>query len=330
MMSSRLPPCLRPLCLVLGLSLPAAAQTSAATPELPPVAPTAPPEVTPPSEPPPPIPRAIPDVRVYLSSLNVFRYNPLGLESQNRLVAQKRLFDSPSVLLRDTFVNAALSLKLSPASYKIGPTVDIQPLAVLNVRAGYEYMQFFGTMGFLQSFPDAFRDFSDDIRQDGEDGAYSTTGHHFFIEPTLQAKVRSIALRTKFAIEYWNVDLRDGGTTFYEATPDTLVPGKGWLFANDTDLIWLGTQWTVGLRYSAVWPRYDEAQGVPEGTSANNSHMRVGPLVAYAFNTDEGTRFNRPTVLANVAWYLKHPNREEALPYLLVGFAFNSDIVSSR
>jgi hypothetical protein len=58
--------------------------------------------------------------------------------------------------------------------------------------------------------------------------------------------------------------------------------------------------------------------------------MRVGPLVAFSFNTKEfGSGFNKPTVLANVAWYLDHPNREGGVPYVLLGFAFSSDLLPS-
>lgn len=310
------------LSLCLGLVAPAAAQqpSAADAPEAP-----QPPEVTPASEPAPPALPVPPDLRLYFSTLELLRYNPLGLESQNRLVLQKRIFDSESMLLRDTFVSAAASLKLNPAYLKVGPLFEIQPVGMFHLRAGYEYLQYFGTFGFLQSYPQAGLDFSDDARDLTEDQAYSTTGHHFLVEPTLQARVKSVVVRTKFAFEYWNVSLRDGGTTFYDATLDTLVPGKGWIFTNDTDLLWMSGQWVLGARFTGVFPRYEgEAEGM------DNSHMRVGPMAAYSFHTREGTKFNKPTVFTTVAWYLKHPNREGAAPYVLAGFSFTSDFMSGR
>ncbi|MFB1483706.1 hypothetical protein [Corallococcus sp. RDP092CA] len=306
---------------LLGLGAPGAAQQPQ-----PPVTE----EVPPPAQPP------LPDRRVFFTTLNVVRYNPLGLESQNRLVYQKRLFDSPSVLLRDTYASAAASLKLSPAFFKLGPVVEVQPLAVLNLRAGYEYVQFFGTFGSIQSYPDAFQPYDDDLRSATNDTAYGTSGHHFFVEPMLQAKVKSIALRTKLAIEYWNVSLHDGGTrgTFYDPTLDTLVPGKGWVLANDTDLLWLGGKWTLGARLSAVWPRYDEdataVEPLPGRKLPTNQHLRVGPLVAYAFDTRPGGLMSKPTVLLIAGWYLKHENRVNAMPYLLGGFSFSTDLLSGR
>jgi hypothetical protein len=278
-------------------------------------------------------PLPIPRDRLYLASLTIVRYNPLGLETQNRLVFQHRLLDSESLLLRDTFVSGAASLKLSPAYIKVGPTVEIQPVAALNLRAGYEFLGYFGSLGFLQSFPDAARDYSDDARKITESAAYSTTGHHVFFEPTLQARVKSLAVRSKLAVEYWSMGLGGGDTVFYDATLDTLVPNKGWILSSDTDLVYSIGRLTFGARFSGVWPIYGKehwgAAGEPAGFGGN-SHMRLGPIAAFSFNTREYSSFNKPTLLAIAGWYLDHPNREGALPYLLLGFSFSSDFLAAR
>ncbi|RKH31600.1 hypothetical protein [Corallococcus sicarius] len=306
---------------LLGVSTPTAAQQPQ-----PPTTENVPPPTLPP----------LPERRVFFTSLTVVRYNPLGLESQNKLIYQKRLFDSPSLLLRDTFASAAASLKLSPAFFKVGPVVELQPVAMFNLRGGYEYVQYFGTFGSLQSYPDSFQPYDDDLRDLTNDSAYGTSGHHFFVEPTLQAKVKSVALRTKLAIEYWNVSLQDGSPrgTFYDPTLDTLVPGKGWVLANDTDLIWMTGQWTLGARFSAVWPQYDEdtnaVDPLPGRSLPSNKHLRVGPIIAYAFDTRPGGMMNKPTALLIAGWYLTHENRNGALPYLLAGFSFSTELLSGR
>ncbi len=276
-------------------------------------------------------PGPIPLNRLYLASLTLVRYNPLGLETQNRLVFQRRLQESESRLRRDTFASVAASLKLNPAYIKVGPIVELQPIAVLNVRAGYEFLQYFGSLGFLRSYPDATRDSSDDTRKLTKAAAYSTTGHHLYVEPTLQAKVGSVALRSKLAIEYWSMKLTGGDRVFYDATLDTLVPGKGWVVTNDTDLVYMAGRLTVGARFSGVWPMYEKDEfgggGQPAGF-VGNSHMRLGPVVAFSFTTQEYSSFNKPTLLAMAAWYLDHRSREGALPYLLLGFSFSSDFLS--
>ncbi|WP_164018131.1 hypothetical protein [Pyxidicoccus trucidator] len=323
------------LSLCLGLAAPAAAQQADEAPEAPQASATpapqpAPEPLVPATQAPAPL-APIPDLRLYLANFSIVRHNPLGLESQARLILQKRMFDSEAMVLRDNFVSGALSVKVNPASLKVGPLVEFQPVAMLNVRAGYEFVSYLGTLGFLQSYTTPLADHSDDARDLTETNAYSTSGHHFLLEPTVQAKVRNFVVRSKLAVEYWNVDLREGDrATFYDATLDTLVPGKGWVLTNDTDLLMLATpQLTVGARFSAVFPKYGDrvAEGV---TASDNSHMRVGPMAAYSFHTDEGTMFNKPTVVVMTGWYLKHQNRQEAMPYLLAGFGFTSDLMGGR
>ncbi|WP_426752254.1 hypothetical protein [Myxococcus sp. Y35] len=326
-MTLRRPLCAWSLSLCLGLAAPALAQEErSAVPETPQT--VADPTDTPNA---PSLPALGPDVRLYVTSFNVVRWNPLGLESQNRLLLQKRMFDGDSILTRDNFINGGLSFKANPANLKLGPTVEFQPLAILNLRATYEFVQFMGTMGFLQSYTDPRADFSDDARDLTDELAYSTSGHHYIVEPTLQAKFGSIVVRAKASIEYWNMDLREGsGATFYDPLLDSLIPARGWVFTNDSDLLLLATpRLTMGARFSAVWPRYTDAMGAG-AASVDNSHMRVGPLVAYSLSTREFTTFSKPTVILQLAWYLKHPNRMGAMPYMIAGFAFTSDLLGGQ
>lgn len=287
-----------------------------------------------------PAPPAPPDTRLYLQDLSIFRLGPLGLETQNRLVFQKRLMDSDSALFRDTFVNGAVALKLNPAYFKVGPTVDIQPVALLNVRAGYEYMRFFGGFGYLQSFDapalldDGTSPFEKSIRDANDEAGlnYVTSGHHLFVEPTFQIKVKKVAVRSKTAIERWQMALDDmdgdgtQDTVFYDATLHTLVPASGFVIANDSDLLYAsGKHLTAGVRYSVVSPRYDSDDAMDGGV------MKLGPLVAWSFHTRDYSKFNKPTLLFVGGWYLKHPNEVEAkFPYLLLGYSFSSDFLNKK
>jgi hypothetical protein len=259
-----------------------------------------------------------PSDRLYWASLSIIRYNPLGLETQNRLMYSKRLADSTSPLFRDTFIALGPSVKLNPAYVKAGGYLDFQPIAVFNLRLAYEYIDYFGTQGYLQSSAVRNADYDDDLRKDNEDQAYSTKGHHYFAEPTVQMKVGKIAARSKFGFEYWDLDLHKDDKYFYDATLDTMVPTKKVVWTNDSDLIYMSGQLTLGLRYSAVFPGTDQ------------SHMRLGPLFAWSFNTDDYTSFNKPTLLVILGWYLDHPNRIGGVPYALVGFAFSMDFMTAK
>lgn len=291
----------------------------------------APPPAATPEQPAKPLP--IPMDRLYLASLTLVRYNPLGLETQNRLVFQHRLQDSESLLRRDTFASLAASLKLNPSYLKAGPIIELQPFTVINVRAGYEFLQYFGSLGYLRSYPDATRDYSDDTRKLTKAAAYSTSGHHLYVEPMLMAKVGPIAMRSKVAIEYWSLKLHGGDHLFYDATLDTLVPNDGWVVTNDTDLVYMAGRLTVGARFSGVWPQNTAedfgGKDAPAGFQGNH-HMRLGPLAAFSFTTREYSSFNKPTLLAIAGWYLDHQSREGALPYLVLGFSFSSDFLPAR
>jgi hypothetical protein len=256
-----------------------------------------------------------PSSRLYLSSLTIARYNPLGIETQNRLMYSMRLFDSSSLLFRDTFFAIGPSLKLNPAYLKVGPLIDFQPITILNIRIAYEFIQYFGSFGYLQSYNVSNAPYSDDTRDETKQSAYSTNGHHYYIEPTLQMKVGDFAARTKFAFEYWVMNLHQGDRFFYDATLDTLVPIKKLVWTNDTDFLYMNGPLTMGIRYSAVIPGTDEY------------HMRVGPIVAWSFNTNDYTSFNKPTILMILGWYVRHPNRQGGVPYILLGFSFSTDFL---
>ncbi len=258
-----------------------------------------------------------PEERLSLSSLSIARYNPLGLETQNRFFYSRRLFESDARLFGDTFLAPGLSLRLNPAYLGLGALVDFQPIAVFHLRLGYEWNTYFGTVGYLRSYPASDADYSDDARSDTDDQAYATTGHRLFVQPTLQIKVGRVAARAQFGFEYWVVDLHPGDRTFYDATLDTLLPTKRIVWTNDTDVLFLSDRLAVGARASAVFP----------GTS--QSHLRLGPFLAWSFHNQERTCLSKPTLLASLAWYLKHPNRTGAVPYALLGFSFSCDFLKS-
>ncbi|MSP59856.1 MAG: hypothetical protein EXR72_05865 [Myxococcales bacterium] len=287
----------------------------------------------------PPAEKRIPDWRFVMNSLTVFRFNPLGIETQLRAGFQRRLVRSYDTLFRDTFVHFGIYPKLNPAFVKIGPSLEIQPLSILNVRVAAEYINFFSTFGFLQSFPTPLAAYNDTQLSDNvktNHSNYATSGFHVMIEPLVQIKVGPIALRNKLMLEYWRMNIHSGDTVWYDATLDTLVPGNGWVLANDLDLLFVTKfRLTVGARYSLVKPFYkatDFQPGEETGTT-KNGHMRVGGLAAYTFFDRGFTRFNKPTVLVILSWYVQSHYRtgtdptNAGIPYVIVAFAFQSDLM---
>ncbi len=291
-----------------------------------------------------------PKNRVVLGNLFVLRLNPIGLEDQIRLGYQRRLSDRKALLFRDTFVFLGVNPKLNPAYVKLGPSIEIQPLTIFNLHLAAEYMGVYGIFGYLQSFQSPQSEYSDSLMscqgllglrklsadQCNTRANYGAGGAHVIIEPQIQLKFGPIALRNRFSIEYWRMGVRDGDTVFYDPTLDTLVPVNGWVLSNDLDLVFVTKfRFVIGARYSMVQPIYQDGDyqpGDPSRDTLKNGHHRIGLLAAYTFFDRGFTRFNKPTILLVSSWYVSHRYRagqdvSQGVPYLLLGFAFQSDLL---
>jgi hypothetical protein len=302
----------------------------------------------------------IPSWRLVLNNLFVVRYNPLGLEDQIRFGVQKRLYESERPIARDNFVHLGIYPKINPAYIKVGPSLEIQPLTIFNLRAAFEYMQLFSTFGMLQSFSSPAAEHSETALNSYRDNKlnYATGGMHFMLDPFFQIALGPIAVRNKLRIEYWKMGVKPpAGEThrvWYDTELDTLVPADGWIIANELDVLYvLRRKWQLaaGVRYVTVQPLYSDRQFATaadrtafedNGDFAGNASHRIGPIAAFTFFDDGYTAFNKPTILLIANWYLKHRNRagkrdcvditgqcgaSQGIPYLALGFAFQSDFL---
>jgi hypothetical protein len=110
-----------------------------------------------------------------------------------------------------------------------------------------------------------------------------------------------------------------------------------------------GTGLAAGIRHSWVKPMYATKHFADAADEAmydgQNSHQRIGLFGAYTLKDLGPSRFNKPTVIVIVSWYLKHKYRTgtpdmvdpghdaddyrtRAFPYFLAGFAFESDFMT--
>ena len=328
-------------------------------PALPPEPPVAPapavepepePEVAPADRPPPA------GLRFMLSDLTILRLNPLGLETRARVGFQKRLYASDKAITRNNFAFGGLYPKLNPASAHLAVGGEIQPASIFNLRVFGEVQKYFGTFGYLQSFPTANANYSDQTLKDLRDSTttppQTATIIHASIQPLLQLKVGPIAVRALFQLDYWDFKVRAGDTVAYEATFDTLLPDKGWTLSVDTDVLYTGKKnLAIGLRHSLVKPFYSEDHFANaaelDAYDGDNGHHRLGLFAAYTLKDHGPSTFNKPTVILIASWYLSHRWRtgepgtippedrpedftSRAFPYLLLGFAFESDFLATR
>jgi hypothetical protein len=290
--------------------------------------------------------------RLVLSDLSVLRGNPLGLETRARFGFQKRLYPSVKKIAENNFAFAGLFAKLNPASANLAAGGELQPVSMFNLRAFAEVQQYFGTFGLLQSFASPNARYSDAALDDVADTARAAGAFHGSIQPMLQLRVGPIAVRALLQLDYWNLDLRDGDTAAYEATFDTLLPDRGWTVSTDTDVLYTGRPGlAIGVRHSYVRPIYRGSHFTDADDEAAydgaNAHHRVGLFAAYTLRDRGPSRFNKPTLILIAAWYLRHRWRtgepgtlpaggspddytSRAVPYVLAGFAFESDFLPAR
>ncbi len=288
----------------------------------------------------------IPTTRVMANNLTIFRLNPIGLENRTRFGWQRKLYEGHARATNDNFIFAGTYLRVHPAGGRVAALLEVQPVALFNLRLTAEALGYLGNFTFIQSRASAFDDLSDKAmaaNKEGPQGNYRSGGLHFTIEPTLQAAVGPIVVRTKAFFGRFDMSLQRGDAVWYEPTLDVPVSGNGWVFANDLDVLYRKSMGeamlTLGLRYSVVRPLYGKAD-VLEGQDVDaaikaNDHHRVGVLAAYTLYDRPGTSFNKPSIVGIVSRYVDHrfrtgsgPNHVNAnVPYFVLGFAFESDLL---
>ncbi|MBI5507947.1 MAG: hypothetical protein HY903_04230 [Deltaproteobacteria bacterium] len=298
--------------------------------QAPPVAAQEPPTGAPEDAP----PTTTPQNRLMYETRDVARLNPKGLQIELIGSYRRRLSDSDALLWRDTFVDVGAILGVTPAFGKAGAVVRVRPLAVLELGAQYEWLTYFGTFGFFQSFPSAAGDFSDPelARRSKDDKlSYKTSGTQLTLSGLLQAKLGKIAVRNNARFYRFDMKTHSDDPAFYDMIIDLLVPNHGWAMTNDLDVVYMSdTGLTAGIRYTASRALYRGA--ADRKTDAGAATHRAGPLAAYTFFDEPGGRFNKPSVFVASAWWLAHPYRagkvsSQAFPCLVLGFAAQGDLL---
>lgn len=287
---------------------------------------------------------AAPEQVITYRNLAVARLNPLGLINIGQATYRHRLYASESMAFRDNFFGVGLAPAVSPAFGRLGVVAELQPASFLQLWASYEFIRYFGTFDFLQSFRSPYANFSDTrlgelsaLPSDDPAANYAASGTQFNVGATLQAKVGPVAVRNLFRLMRPDYDLREGDRLVYDILFDALAPNGGWYFNNDTELLWLfDFGLTAGLRWTVTHAFYRaEDYLAGEDPSNPNTMHRLGPMFAYSFWKDRGGAFDNPTALLIANWWLDHRFRtgedvSQAFPYLVIGFSFTGDLTPAN
>ncbi len=265
------------------------------------------------------------------------RYNPVGLSADFTTGYRYQLIDKDTALFRESFLAAQIHTVVTPAYSGIGPRIQIQPAAVLNLSASYDYIGFYGAFGSLQSFPSATDEWTekriDDLQEEGTN--YGAGGHQVTLSALLQAKVKGVAIRDNLKGIYYDFDLRNGDRVFYNQTIDMMVPDRGWAITNDLDLLYVfDFGLTLGARYSLTHAFYRPEHFAPDeaATNPNSPTHRVGPAIIYTFFKRPDQRFDQPSLIVLAQWWAKHRYRtgqeiSGAIPYFVLAFSFKGDLL---
>ncbi len=286
-----------------------------------------------------------PQHRIVYNDLTLFRWNPIGLITDARIVYRYRLYESQSLALRDNFIGIGVAPSLSGAFARGGPTIQFQPASFLQLWALYEGIGYFGGFNFLQSYgtADASKiDYSDtelarrgDLAKGAPEKNYSTTGTQFIGGANLQLKVGPVAARNLVRFGRPDMKLRQGDRVFYDIFYDLLVGDGGWWYSNDTDLLYQGldNRLTVGLRWTTGRAFYNDEHFAPgdDKTRAPGAIHRIGPIAAWTFKKPDGAALE-PTLLLVLNWWLKSPYRtgqdvSQAVPYVIVALNITGDLL---
>lgn len=318
---------------------PAAAAEPAppAEPALPPLRTEPPPDAPPTVGPTAPTPEPAPRHRLVYSNALVLRVNPLGLEDRFSLMYRRRLSARTGKLWDDTYFGLGITPTFSPSITRLGPTIQLIPLAILQLRASYYFIAYYGSQKFkahdLDSPRDEFGPKTIDARADGKQGL-TTYGGQAELSGLFQVKLGPIALRDEVIFYNNNIKLPGGNDVFYDFRHDILAPAKGWFMSNDADIIYVNTKhrFNVGARvtyYHMFYPKGVYASG--DRIDDSNDHLRVGPMVSYSFKDRPEKRFTKPTLFFMAQWWVKHRYRtglevSQALPLMVLGFSFMGEL----
>lgn len=258
-------------------------------------------------------------------NLTALRLNPLGLVNASALNYQYLLYESTNPLFQTNYAGLTFQPLLSPAYVRIGAGVELQPLSVLRVSALYEQIKFFGNFNFLQSYPTTDANWSDTAQEESADQAYAASGAQLSLGVLLQAKIKNVAVRSNMKFMNFDMELNAGDISWYDPMLDVLIPGQGWGYTNDIDVIYVTDMGLVmGLRDTVTTMWFD-------GEDPNPISHRVGPLVSYQILTAPGQKVDSVSSFLVVNWYLSHRFRtgedvNQLVPYVAVGLTVTGQL----
>lgn len=286
--------------------------------------------------------------RFVYKNLTALRYNPLGLVNEFTFGYRYQLVDKNTTLFKESFIALKAHTFLNPAFGRVGPMLEFQPLALLNLHVIYNAVGYFKTFDQQQTFQSPAAEYADSDLEKRTDQRYPGMGHMVTASALLQVKFGRVAVRDNVKFYWTSFDVKTdpqsgrADTVYYDQTLDILQPNKGWVVTNDVDALYLfdfGLK--LGARYTLTHAFYKDSMYLPgESTANRNRTDRVGPAILYSppkwrakASRRTGVsrkRWYNPTAFLLAQWWVKHRWRtgedvSVGVPYILLGFTFEGD-----
>jgi hypothetical protein len=179
------------------------------------------------------------------------RLNPDGMLLWSRLGYRWPLFDGPAFLLRDTRLDVAADVSVTPVYVSGGVVAEVTPLSVVRLRASVQRLFYFGTFGRISEFGSLDADWSPArLSQLAEaDAGRATAGSRLELGAVLQAAVGPLVA---FIDNGYAWVLMDVAEPYYDPYFDLLL--------DSADAVWsisavVGVVPIEGLTLGGRWER---------------------------------------------------------------------------
>jgi len=186
------------------------------------------------------------------------------------LAERVRRADRPSALEQGSYLELGGFLELRPDGALLSLGLDWVPLAVLELRAGYQVTPFFGRSVSLLRFDAPTARFGDDVLSAREGEEQTGFGQRLYASPVLRARLGPFVLRSEASARLYRMSSSPG--YYYESEHDTLLAQADGLLDERAALL-LGTPWDAGEAMLLVGPLYEYTRALRTGVARE----RVGP-----------------------------------------------------
>lgn len=214
-------------------------------------------------------------------------------------------------LLSGAHIATGITNALTPTQAKVGGWVELSPLSILDLRAGFDPAVYFGTFDSLMGFGSYGEAFDPDSRK-ARGGAKAGASARMYLSPTLKFKAGPIVGSAGAEFEWWRSSAQGG--FFYEPTRDTLLKSDGDRLLTTTSVLMY--QWTGAGSFS-VGGLHTMAR---VADAPDNRIQKVGAIAIKEFAASH-YGLTHPRVTVVVARYLEDPTKQDQwTAALAIGF----------